>query len=498
MAKIVKLLVIIDMGHGGSDPGAAANGVIEKVANYNTGMELKAYLEKQGVKVVLTRTNDNTMSLEARTNYANKVAKDNPGYTVIFVSIHHNAGGGDRGEYIHSIYGGDSKSLAEAIGEELNKQLGQQKKVYSKKSDKTNKDYFHVIRATSMAAVIVEVAFLDNKTDVQICDTVGEQQRNGRVIGDGVLKWAGISKKPSVNTSTEDNKSILGKSEIAADKLYNVLVKKNPKVLDKFKDIAKFYIEVGSKYGICGDIAFCQAMWETGWLKFGGDVVPGQNNFAGIGTVGGGVKGASFETVKDGVIAHIQHLYAYASKNQLPTGEKLIDPRFNLVTRGSATKWIDLNGKWAVPGNEYGQNILKIYKEIKGESNVAAPKPPQQPKPSTPAKPKELWELCISGQLIKDLQTELNKQCNAKLKVDGYFGDSTLKKCITVKKGAKGNITKVIQKRLQQLNYNIGKSGADSDFGQGTHDAIVRFQKAKKIAADGIVGKNTWKALMLK
>lgn len=497
MAKITKLLVIIDIGHGGSDPGANGNGVIEKVANYNTGMELKSYLEKHGVKVVLTRTNDNTMSLEARTNYANKVAKENPAYTVIFVSVHHNAGGGDRGEYIHSIYLGDSKAIAESIGEELNKQLGQQKKIYSKKSDKTNKDYYHVIRATSMPAIIVEVAFLDNKTDVQICDTVGEQQRNGRVIGDGILKWAGISKKPNVNTSTEDNKSILGKSEVAADKLYNVLVKKNPKVLDKFKDIAKLYIEVSNRYGICGDIAFCQAMWETGWLKFGGDVLPGQNNFAGIGTVGGGVKGASFETVKDGVIAHIQHLYAYASKNQLPTGEKLIDPRFNLVTRGSAIKWIDLNGKWAVPGKDYGQNILKIYKEIKGENNAVVPNPSQPPKPVTPVK-KHLWELCISGQLIKDLQIELNKQCNAKLKVDGYFGDSTLKKCIVVKRGARGNITKVIQKRLQQIHYNIGKYGADGDFGKSTYDAVVRFQKAKGLAADGIVGKNTWKALMLK
>lgn len=134
-----------------------------------------------------------------------------------------------------------------------------------------------------------------------------------------------------------------------------------------------------------------------------------------------------------------------------------------------------------------------LNRKISGSSNSTVP---QKPPVNNSQKP--LWELCISGQLVRDLQTELNKQCSAKLKVDGYFGDSTLNKCITVKKGARGNITKVIQKRLQQLNYNIGKYGADGSFGQGTHDAVVRFQKAKKLAADGIVGKNTWKSLMLK
>lgn len=135
-----------------------------------------------------------------------------------------------------------------------------------------------------------------------------------------------------------------------------------------------------------------------------------------------------------------------------------------------------------------------LGRRINGSTNNNMTKPPVNNKPQTRA----LWELCISGQLIRDLQTELNRQCNARLVVDGYFGEGTLNKCILVKKGAKGNITKVIQKRLKQLNYNIGKYGADGSFGQGTHDAVVRFQKAKGLTTDGIVGKNTWKALMFK
>lgn len=69
-------------------------------------------------------------------------------------------------------------------------------------------------------------------------------------------------------------------------------------------------------------------------------------------------------SIEDGVTAHIQHLYAYATSLDLPQGEYLIDPRFNLVKRGIAPLWTDLNGRWAVPGTTYGQSILKIYDAI--------------------------------------------------------------------------------------------------------------------------------------
>ena len=131
--------------------------------------------------------------------------------------------GGDRGEYIHSIVADMGKSLANYIGDEMYNVLGQQKKVYSKQGD-YNRDYYHVIRETVMEAVIVEVCFLDNATDVKIADTVAEQQRNGRVIAHGILKYYGIpvnanSEKPStgvpsnlyrVRKTWEDVKSQLG------------------------------------------------------------------------------------------------------------------------------------------------------------------------------------------------------------------------------------------------------------------------------------------------
>ena len=92
------------------------------------------------------------------------------------------------------------------------------------------------------------------------------------------------------------------------------------------------------------------------------------------------------------------------------------------------------------------------------------------------------------------LQQELNKQFNAKLVVDNIAGPKTLNACITVKQGAKGNITKWIQNKLNVLGYKCG--AADGIFGNNTKAAVMRFQHARGIAVDGVVGKNTWKRLL--
>ncbi|WP_279401888.1 glucosaminidase domain-containing protein [Piscibacillus salipiscarius] len=129
-------------------------------------------------------------------------------------------------------------------------------------------------------------------------------------------------------------------------------------------NLANYYLNLGKKYNIRGDIAFAQAIHETDYFRFTGVVKPDQNNYAGIGATGPDNPGASFDSPEQGVRAHIQHLYAYASTKPLPKGEKLVDPRFDLVTRGSAPTWIGLNGKWAVPGDNYGQMILTIYQKM--------------------------------------------------------------------------------------------------------------------------------------
>ena len=129
--------------------------------------------------------------------------------------------------------------------------------------------------------------------------------------------------------------------------------------------LAELFLEEGAIEGIRGDIAFCQSIKETGWFRYGGQVLPEQNNFAGIGATNNSPvgKGAWFKTARDGVRAQIQHLKAYANKETLVN--PCIDPRFGLVTRGAAgNRWTGLNGRWAVPGDGYGESILALWEEM--------------------------------------------------------------------------------------------------------------------------------------
>lgn len=142
---------------------------------------------------------------------------------------------------------------------------------------------------------------------------------------------------------------------------YNgVLAKGGASTINQFAQI--FYEEAMAE-GVRAEVAFTQCMKETGFLKYGGDVLPNQYNFAGIGATGA-VHGASFSNVRMGVRAQIQHLKAYGSIS--PLTNPCVDPRFNLVKRGSAqyVEWLGIkenpNGYgWATSKN-YGHDIVSM------------------------------------------------------------------------------------------------------------------------------------------
>ena len=155
---------------------------------------------------------------------------------------------------------------------------------------------------------------------------------------------------------------ILGTNVASVERLYQFIKSKNSSF---DREIAEQFIAVSARYGLRGDIALCQSIIETGWFKYTGGtaVTPDDHNYCGLGVTVLGQKGCQFSTVKEGVTAQIQHLYAYACTKAIPAGETLVDPRFKYVTRGIAPNWEDLSGRWAT-ASDYGTKILNMYKEM--------------------------------------------------------------------------------------------------------------------------------------
>ena len=129
------------------------------------------------------------------------------------------------------------------------------------------------------------------------------------------------------------------------------------------EEFAKIFYEEANAEGVRAEIAFAQCMKETGFLKYGGDVLPNQYNYAGIGATGA-VHGAEFKDVRTGIRAQIQHLKAYASNSKLVND--CVDPRFNLVKRNSAeyVEWLGIqenpNGLGWASAKNYGYSIVKM------------------------------------------------------------------------------------------------------------------------------------------
>jgi len=147
---------------------------------------------------------------------------------------------------------------------------------------------------------------------------------------------------------------------------YLLSVNPNPDISVTPQQLVSYYYEEGAREGIRPDVAFAQALKETGFFRYGGTVTSDQNNYCGLGTTSSQVKGAYFNSAQMGVRAQIQHLLAYAS-TRLPN-EPVVDPRYNLVrsSYGERTlkSWPELNGRWAVPGYTYGQSIMSIFRAM--------------------------------------------------------------------------------------------------------------------------------------
>ena len=165
------------------------------------------------------------------------------------------------------------------------------------------------------------------------------------------------SSKPPTNDTVVSRYEIAGNSSVTVAQMVNYY-KKSGKAYPAealkaggaatIEEFCQIYYEECKTEGIKAEVAFVQAMIETGFLQFGGSVKIEQFNFAGLGATGNGVSGNSFENVRIGIRAHVQHLKCYA--NTEPLKNECVDPRWGEWLRGKApyVEWL------SIPNNPYG------------------------------------------------------------------------------------------------------------------------------------------------
>ena len=366
--------ICLDPGHGGYDPGACGNNLRECDITLDIVLKLKPLLENNGINVILTRDGDyapnhleNQLNdeLQARCDIANSADVD------LFLSVHVNSAENTQangGEVLIQGTGGNAEKFADLLLPEIINAT----EFYDRNVKTQN---VMVLRNTNMSAVLSENGFISNEDNANNLSDSNFRQKIAIAHAKAICEYFGITYSDSDQQSTSTTQStispnqsdkitILGTETISVEQCNQFIKKVNPNALD----IAQYYKKYGEILGIKWGYAFAQMVIETSYLRFGGDVLSTQNNYCGLGTTGGGVKGAIFDTPELGVLAHLEHLYAYCSTNDLPSNLTKIDPRFDLVTRGIATYLTDLNGKWAVPGNSYGENIIDLYNKITEES----------------------------------------------------------------------------------------------------------------------------------
>ena len=180
--------VVIDAGHGGEDPGASGNGIIEKDLNLLIAKEIEKQLKAAGVDATLIRATDETISPTERVNrilnaYGNKS-------DVVVVSNHINAGGGEGAEVIYALRNDDT--LSNMVLNELEKEGQVIRKAYQRRlpSD-TSKDYYFIQRETGITEPItVEYGFLDNAKDaVKLKENY---LKYAQAVARAIIKYVGI------------------------------------------------------------------------------------------------------------------------------------------------------------------------------------------------------------------------------------------------------------------------------------------------------------------
>ncbi len=189
--------VVIDPGHGGSDSGAIGYGLREKDLTLNISQKVNQnLLNHYDVHTKMTRNSDVYISLKQRTDLANAWGAN------LFLSIHINAGGGTGYEdYTHNKNAtAEDKKVQAAINKEINKVL----ESYKKKNRGQKQANFHVLRESKMTSILLEILFIDNKSDADLLKNERFLEDVAEAISTGVANAMAL---PTKGSSADGNSS---------------------------------------------------------------------------------------------------------------------------------------------------------------------------------------------------------------------------------------------------------------------------------------------------
>jgi N-acetylmuramoyl-L-alanine amidase len=210
--------VLIDIGHGGTDNGAAANELIEKDLNLKVGLLIKAYLSDYQCDIKLTRETDTTLTADQRVAIAKAY---NP---TLCVSVHHNAAADPnaRGsEVIHAHYDEYDDKLALDIMQRLSVDGMPKRRSFTKLNDNKS-DWYYMIRRiwdNDTDAIITEGGFLTNKADADLLRTEAFLNAEAKAIVESIIEY--LKLKPKAHTEEQVTES-------AIDKLHRLQIITSP------------------------------------------------------------------------------------------------------------------------------------------------------------------------------------------------------------------------------------------------------------------------------
>lgn len=202
-----------DKGHGGSDPGAVANGLQEKNLTHKIVEYATDYLAAhyEGFTQRVSREGDQSLTLDQRADMANKWGAD------VFVSVHINAGKGTGFEiYVHPNASPQSIALQNVLHGEILAAMRQFGNITDRGKKRAN---YAVLRETKMPAVLTENLFIDSN-DVKHLKNEAFLKAVGEAHARGVAKFLGLKEKPKVQPKPEVNTE----QKSSDGKLYRVQV----------------------------------------------------------------------------------------------------------------------------------------------------------------------------------------------------------------------------------------------------------------------------------